>query len=101
MVMAVFELTGAECERAIQDDHPDPVLMGASNILTVEGPGCLNCEQPYNLVKGLPCSADKYELAGDVSLRRKVIMPPGGPTVVFAPGLHPEGPRHIRRRKRK
>jgi hypothetical protein len=29
-------------------EHPGPALLDHENLLTLEGPGCFKCEQPYS-----------------------------------------------------
>lgn len=59
-VVAVYALTDEEAAYR----GPIGVPLNSRNRLSVEGPGCLNCEEPWTpALAAKPCPADWYDMS--------------------------------------
>jgi hypothetical protein len=54
IVAVIYELSGDEARRAATGEV---VNLQHNDRIGVDGPGCLNCERPYEEVHGSPCAA--------------------------------------------
>jgi hypothetical protein len=54
IVAVIYQLPEEAAERAV---NGEVVNLGHENRIGVDGPGCLDCERPYEAARGTPCDA--------------------------------------------
>jgi hypothetical protein len=55
IVAVIYGLSEDEAQRAASGEV---VNLQHANRIGVDGPGCLNCERPYEEVRGTPCDSE-------------------------------------------
>jgi hypothetical protein len=66
VVVATYELTDKEARASVSAGEAQ-VLLGDQNILSIDGPGCLDCEEVFGQAPRY-CSADAFVV---IPLREK------------------------------
>lgn len=73
IMVSVFEVTEPEAQQIATNG--ENVLLGGHNVLTVEGPGCLDCEQHWTEGHDEPCTAERFDIEVDPRLRLRFTNP--------------------------
>ena len=47
-MITMFKVSDHAIQQMNKGEDPGPALMDHENLLTVEGPGCYKCEEPYS-----------------------------------------------------